>query len=120
MFEVISAYSRKEALTDGILIDVSQIAKEAGFKYPVAVTTGVESLISQAVANTKYCNDYNGVLWDILWICSMNARKSNNREFMFQVIITGLGRKKYHTFKAVCGPGDDLEPVITIMLENED
>ena len=39
---------------------------------------------------------------------------------LFTVIITGVGRRKYHRFKIVCGPGDLGEPVLTIMLPNED
>ena len=30
--EVISAYSRKQALEDGILVDISSLAKEASFR----------------------------------------------------------------------------------------
>jgi hypothetical protein len=42
MFDhVIHAYSRANAIEDGVLIDVSSVAKEAGFKIPVAVTSGV-------------------------------------------------------------------------------
>ncbi len=32
------AYTRKEALADGVLIDVTEQAKESGFKIPTAVT----------------------------------------------------------------------------------
>src|SRR4051812_24331179 len=35
------SYSRKQALEDGILIDVSQTAREAGFRYSVALTSTV-------------------------------------------------------------------------------
>ena len=125
MFEVIYSHSRTQALQDGVLIDVSKMAKEAGFKYPVAITSGIEGIIQRAIANPKYCNDYNGVLWDILWMCSMKVRslttyKDKISDFPFQVIITGVGQRKYYTFKAACNPGDDMEPAITIMLPNED
>src|SRR4051794_4558851 len=36
--EVIFAYTRADALADGVLIDVTDTAKEAGFRIPVAVT----------------------------------------------------------------------------------
>lgn len=36
--EAISTYTRAQAIEDGVLVDVSEIAKEAGFKFPVAVT----------------------------------------------------------------------------------
>ena len=37
----IFTYSRAMAISDGVLIDISTIAKEAGFKVPVAVTEGL-------------------------------------------------------------------------------
>ena len=41
MFELIYSYSRKQAIEDGVLVDVSEMAKEAGFKFPVAMTNTV-------------------------------------------------------------------------------
>jgi len=41
MFEdadLIHSYTRAEALADGTLIDVSETAREAGFRVPVALT----------------------------------------------------------------------------------
>jgi hypothetical protein len=34
----IYSYTREQALADGILVDVSKMAKQAGFKIPMAVT----------------------------------------------------------------------------------
>ena len=36
--DLIHRYSRADALRDGVLIDVSATAKEAGLQYPVALT----------------------------------------------------------------------------------
>ena len=38
---VIYSYTREQALKDGVLVDVTQMEKEVGFIYPVAVTSGV-------------------------------------------------------------------------------
>jgi hypothetical protein len=38
---VIHAYSRAEALEDGVLVDVTSTAREAGFRIPVALTRAV-------------------------------------------------------------------------------
>jgi hypothetical protein len=46
--------------------------------------------------------------------------RPDEQTVMFNVIITGTGRKKVHTLKATCHPGDNMEPVITIMLPHED
>ena len=35
---VIASYSRAQAIDDGVLIDVTPMAREAGFKWPVALT----------------------------------------------------------------------------------
>jgi hypothetical protein len=39
--EIIYSYTRKQAIADGVLIDVTELAKEAGFKCPVAFTSSV-------------------------------------------------------------------------------
>ena len=38
---VIYSYSRADALGDGQLVDISQLAREAGFVFPVAITRAV-------------------------------------------------------------------------------
>lgn len=35
---MISIYTREQALTDGVLINISETAKSVGFKYPTAIT----------------------------------------------------------------------------------
>jgi len=39
--EITAAYTRDQAIEDGFLVDVSDMAREAGFKWPVAVTRRV-------------------------------------------------------------------------------
>ena len=39
--EVISSYSRAQAIEDGVLVDVSSVARAAGIKFPVAMTRTV-------------------------------------------------------------------------------
>jgi Family of unknown function (DUF6573) len=36
--DLIHRYTRADALRDGVLIDVTQAAQEAGFRWPVAMT----------------------------------------------------------------------------------
>ena len=36
--DVISRYTRAQAIEDGVLVDVSELAREAGFRFPVAMT----------------------------------------------------------------------------------
>lgn len=42
--DLIVAFTRRQAIEDGVLLDVSETAREAGFAVPVAVTAGVWSL----------------------------------------------------------------------------
>lgn len=117
--EVIYSYTRKQAIEDGVLIDVSEMAKEAGFKYPVAVTSGVwygwitppENAIGQ---------DEKGRLWDMLNVLRFEAKKAKGDRVDFKVLFDQGGEKSLVDFYSLCGPGDDLEPVITIMLPEED
>jgi hypothetical protein len=63
MFHSIYPYSRREAIRDGVMLDISDEAKDPDFKIPVAVTYSyLEYLVSskgleqegQAVAERMY------------------------------------------------------------------
>ncbi|MBN2209824.1 MAG: hypothetical protein JW709_00365 [Sedimentisphaerales bacterium] len=121
---LIYAYTRAQAIEDGVLIDATQgdfadISRQH-YKYPIAMTTAVYALIEKAVHHPRWCNDVKGVWHDILWMSRVAARSLDESTRLFQVIITGTGRKRTHTLKIVCGPGDEGEPVLTVMLPNED
>jgi hypothetical protein len=59
-------YSRAEAIADGVLVDVSEVANEAGLRFPVALTRAVwERCV--AVPPGVACQDEAGRLWDVLW-----------------------------------------------------
>jgi len=120
--EIIYAYSRKQAIEDGVLIDCSEMAKEAGIKYPVAITS--------TVWNQYIVPDFNliamgqsieGRLWDVLWMFRVHALKSESSIMFFDVYFIMKDNKQVLIrLKSICGPGDDAEPVITIMLPDED
>lgn len=109
--EPISVYTRAQALDDGVLVDVSTVAREAGFRYPVAITQALEAVIASQ-------GEYNGRLWDVLWMASLAARRGSE-QITFSLILP-YHRATMATLKMVCGPGDEGEPVITIMLPEED
>jgi len=123
-FHILAMYSRAQAIADGVLIDVSKRAREAGIKYPVAMTAAVwDKYVKLTPAAERACNDEQGRLWDILWMFSRAALRAhpNESELYFQLrVVTTSIRAQRVTLKAVCGPGDDENPVITIMLPNED
>ena len=62
---LIFSYTRRQAIADGVLVDVSTLAKEAGFRFPVAVTAAVWAecvTVPDGVAG----QDETGRLWDVL------------------------------------------------------
>ncbi len=121
---VISSYSRAQAIEDGVLVDanigdLAEVTRQH-FKYPVAMTAAVFRLMEKAVNNPRWCNDYRGVWHDILHMSKVAiVRRIDPTQHLFRVIITGTGRRKYHTLKIVCHPGDNAEPVLTVMMPNE-
>lgn len=121
----IDVYTREQAIKDGVLIDVTETAKEAGWKFPVAVTCAVSSMINPSKeVSDKFGCDRQGRLWDVLWMGMVAAKRGKGgSELRYELI---LPTEPHHPFdhpvklKAVCGPGDNAEPVVTIMLPEED
>ena len=119
--DVIYAYTRAQALEDGVLVDVSDMAKEAGIKFPVALTSTVWGQYVEVPEGVN-CQDLGGRLWDILWMLRLAAKKGGDT-LLFQLHVRNDNSDRTPplvTLKAVCGPGDQGEPVITIMLPDED
>ena len=122
--EVISSYTRAQAIEEGVLVDVSEVAREAGIKFPVALTAAVfEEYVR--VPGGVVAQDESGRLWDILWMLRCQIRRSQGDTLHFQLYVRNhnrerLTRQDLVTLKAICGPGDDGEPVVTIMLPEED
>jgi hypothetical protein len=146
MFEpsdLIHSYTRAQAIEDGSLVDVSDVAMEAGYTLPVAITRAAWARYVE-VANgiDATAQLVKGRLWDILYMLNLSIRlqQGNGPEFRFQLFIampdetdwqanecppsteSGLTRSTHRLvmLKALCGPDDNMEPVITIMLPHED
>jgi len=124
--EVISSYSRAQALRDGALVDVG--SRERMFRFPVAMT-------ARAYADTVAWDagreplgslqDESGRLHDVLWMAMLAAKRhSNERVTRFELVRvprgSRTGKPQLVELEAVCGPGDDFEPVITIQFPGED
>ena len=71
---VIYAYTRAQAIADGVLVDVTETAKEAGFKLPVAITEALQNRITPTKADTAIGQDYDGRLWDVLWLAAFTIK----------------------------------------------
>jgi hypothetical protein len=122
--DVIYAYTRKDALNDGVQIDVGEMSRESGLKFPVYLTRAVwESYVR--VPDGVSCQDEKGRLWDIVWMLRCAARRTSNSQLLFRLHLRKDNRDRTPplvTLKAVCGPLDidDPSPSITIMLVDED
>lgn len=120
---VIHEYTRAEAIDDGNLVDVSEMAKEAGIKYPVALTYAAWTRYVEVPNEVKGEQDEHGRLWDILSMFVMAARESGGGDCLLYRLAVRNRRcepPEVATLKAVCGRGDHQEPVLTIMLPGED
>lgn len=120
--DLIFAYTRKQALEDGILVDVTTMAQEAGFRDTTALTHTVHSRYVQIPEGVE-CQDEAGRLWDILWMLRHAIVHGNGSGSViyFQVIINnGDPATTLVKLKAVRGPDDEGKPCVTIMLPNED
>lgn len=121
-FKIIHTYTRKQAIDDGILIDITSMAKEAGINWSVAITSTVWDNYIVPSNNLKYFGQSEkGRLWDVIIRFLFAASNINRSKLIFRVIFLMTPRqKKVVTLKAIAGQGDNGEPVITIMLPEED
>src|SRR4030042_3664488 len=74
--EIIYTYTRAEALTDGVLIDVSAMALEAGFCFPTAITAALHAELNPNQGECSYGQSYGGRLWDVLFMAQLAARRA--------------------------------------------
>lgn len=128
--DVIHSYTRAQAVEDGMLVDVAEVAREAGFRFPVAMTAAVWGDCvewSDEDSKRQTHQDEAGRLWDVLWMGMCAARSAASRNIsqisfsLYRVPRGGRGvRPRLTQLKLTVGPGDDGEPVITVLLPNED
>jgi hypothetical protein len=106
-----------------VLINVSTTAREAGIRWPVALTRAVWERCVR-VPPGVLCQDEAGRLWDVLTVLRFTIRRGGvDREVRFGVHVRNDNRERTPPLvrlKAVCGPGDQGEPVLTVMLPTED
>ena len=125
---VIYAYTRKQAVADGVQVDVTKTAQEAGIKFPMFLTRAVwEAYVALPAGGSAQApgQDEAGRLWDIVWMTrfgilrrppgctripvAMYVRNDNRAARLVKLIAT-------------CGALDidDPQPAITVMMPDED
>ena len=121
---VIYSYTRAQAVADGVQVEVTKTAQEAGIKYPVFLTRTVFDAYV-AVPPDVSGQDEAGRLWDVLWMLRfaiISARRGAER-LPFALYVRNDNRAaKLVKLIATCGPLDidDPKPAITVMMPDED
>lgn len=123
----IHAYTREDALADGELVDAGDMAKDARFRVPVALTRAAWAEAVEWDENRPELQDQDGRLWDVLYIASRAAlQAAGGDRACFRVLRVpneDRGRKwnqpELLELALYIGPGDEGEPVATIMLPHE-
>lgn len=122
-WEITSRYTREEALADGVLIDVSKLARQACFIHPVAMTVAAHAACV-TVPDDVTGQSVEGRLWDVLQVLRWRLKRlrpgATSVYFSVDVRNDDEAPPEEVQLRAVCGPGDDEEPVITVMLAHED
>ena len=138
-FEVVSSYSRQQAIEDGALIDLMaggetrKMVAEAGFKLPVAMTATAfhDTVLAGCTEPQGDDGEFSfpsgqsmkGRLWDVLQVLRFTVHKHRDTDrvhFKVDVDVKGDGKHETVSLWALIGPGDTAAPVLTIMLESED
>jgi hypothetical protein len=107
-WDYVFSYTRKQAIEDGVLIEVPEtIWRSAGIKYPIVCTSSVFAVLDQK----NLTNEFRNLLLTMA-LAALNSKKVSDRaNFIF----------KKENMYAVCHAGDDgFTPVLTIMLVGED
>ncbi|MCB9851912.1 MAG: hypothetical protein H6819_02355 [Phycisphaerales bacterium] len=132
---VIYSYTRAQAIDDGVLIDLTEWARETGFRIPVACTAAVwHEYIVPPQSTRELGQSERGRAHDVLWMLFVAIKRQSARrrteshgaadrdDQLIHEAIFLQAPNKHETvkLKTICGPGDEAEPVMTIMLPTED
>ncbi|WP_336643776.1 DUF6573 family protein [Microbacterium sp. MMO-113] len=125
---VIHSRTREDALADGDLVDAGDMAREARFRIPVTLTRAAWAEAVEWDDDRPEPQDEDGRLWDVLYMAGHaagNAPGQSRVTFrVYRVPNEDRGRQwneaELIELALHIGPGDEGEPVITIMLPRED
>ena len=121
---VIYSDTRAQAVADGVQVEVTKTAAEAGIKFPVFLTRSVfDSFVTVPPGVTG--QDEAGRLWDIVWMLRFAIRKArpDADRLPFALYVRNDNRAaRLIKLIATCGPLDidDPQPAITVMMPDED
>ena len=122
--ELVYTYTRAQAVADGVQVEVTKTAQEAGIKFPMFLTRAVYDAYVTVPPNV-IGQDEAGRLWDVVWMTRFAIVRSRGHTDRLPVAL--YVRNDNHAAKLIkliaqCGPldMDDPSPAITVMLPDED
>jgi hypothetical protein len=121
---VIYAYTRAQAVADGVQVEVTKTAQEAGIKFPMFLTRAVFDAYV-AVPPDVTGQDEAGRLWDVVWKTRfgiIRARPGCDRIPVAFYVRNDNRAARLVKLIATCGALDidDPQPAITVMMPDED
>ena len=125
----IFAYTRAQAIEDGVLVDVTAPAREAGFRIPVAFSRSVWERLDALPEGYQGFQSESGRLWDVLWMARHYALQSADSDRVRMCVLVRDIRKnlcdserppRRHCPIVAIGAGDRGEPVATVMFPEDD
>ena len=121
---VIYSYTRAQAVADGVQVEVSKTAREAGIKFPVFLTRTVFDAYVEVPPDVTG-QDEAGRLWDIVWMLRfaiLRSRPGADRLPVALYVRNDNRRATLIKLVATCGALDidDPQPAITVMMPDED
>jgi len=111
--------TRSRAIADGLLVDVSRVARALDIEQPIALT---RALWDRCVARELLTTDSKGTvrtrLLDVLISYRMGAAEHPDADEIALLLVGCIDGQAplLVPVKAIRGPGDDGEPAITLML----
>ena len=119
---LVYAYTRAQALADGVLVDITPAASEFGFRYPTAISADLAARLSPNEREENLGQSFAGRLKDVLFLASIAAGVAGPSDrlridiSLFEIDETPPHRTRRSTLSLwlMVGPGDTHEPVITI------
>ena len=122
-WNVIYSYSRAQAIEDGVLVDVTKQAKATGFTLPTVVTDNLyHHYIEPPAGLAGEGQSVTGRLHDLLTLALFAAKRAGNSDRVYFKVSFLMSPGRLETVEDIAhiGPGDTPEPVLTILLPEDD
>ena len=120
---LIFSYTRAQAIEDGVLINVTAQAKETGFKIHTVVTDNLfHTYIAPPAGLEGEGQSVSGRLHDLFMVLRTAILGKSTTDYLELDVLFLMAPARHELARlvAVVGPGDEGEPVLTIMLPGDD